>query len=72
MSDASSDDPQPPGAPARDPPGDPLGRRAKPQPAATAETRAAHAAREARRAAALRENLKRRKAQARARDDQGE
>ena len=48
------------------PSGPPAARPSKARPHTTAETRTAQAEREARLAAALRENLKRRKAQARA------
>jgi hypothetical protein len=54
--------------PADDP--DPPPRAPKARPHTTAEGAAAKAARDARLAAALRENLKRRKAQSRARDDE--
>lgn len=46
-------------------------RRARQKPGLTARAQAAHAARAAREAAALRANLLRRKQQARARDDAG-
>jgi hypothetical protein len=65
MSDPSAPPGPPPGPPADRPPD----RSGKPRPHTTAETRGAQAEREARLAAALRENLKRRKAQVRARQD---